>query len=300
MQHSNPMKATAAIVTGMFVLGFTDNLVTLIASDFSLWMFHAGRSAMAVPMIGLMMMFGIGTLHAHRPLWVLARNFFTATALLIYFGCLAVLPIGVVVAGVYTAPIFVLILSMIFRNEEVGIWRWLAVACGFTGALLVVWPDEGGLSWLSALPVLAGLFYAIGVLGTRAWCEGEDTYVMTAAYFAILGVYGVIGLCYLTLWPVDAPIGPDGWAFRGYVTPSWTMWWVTFAQALGSIIGVVLLTRGYQLGEASYVAINEYSLIVFASLFAWIMWEQALSLQAIFGIALIILSGSVIALRSKG
>jgi len=74
---------------------------------------------------------------------------------------------------------------------------------------------------------------------------------------------------------------------------------VVLAQAVGSIIGVVLLTKGYQLGEASYVAINEYSLIVFASFFAWVMWGQTLGAGALLGMTLIILSGSIIAVRSK-
>jgi len=162
-----------------------------------------------------------------------------------------------------------------------------------------LWPEDGTLTWLSLLPILAGVFYAIGALGTRAWCEGEDALVMAFAYFFILGVYGLIGLIVLTLAPVDAAIGADGWVQRGYVTPDITTLWVTLAQAIGSIIGVVLLTKGYQLGEASFVAINEYALIVFASLFAWIIWGQTLGTLALFGIALIILSGAIIALRSN-
>ncbi|WP_235000683.1 hypothetical protein [Pseudooctadecabacter jejudonensis] len=47
------------------------------------------------------------------------------------------------------------------------------------------------------------------------------------------------------------------------------------------------------------MAINEYSLIVFASFFAWLMWGQSLGWTALAGIALIITSGSIIALRSS-
>lgn len=299
MQDTNPTLSTIFILSGMLVLGVSDNLVVLISQSSSLWLFHAARSLATLPMIALLAVIGFGTLYAIRPRYVLARNFFTATALLIYFGCLAVLPIGVVVAGMFTAPIFVLLFSILFRGEKVGVWRWVAVGLGFGGAILVVWPEDGGLTWMSLLPILAGVFYATGAIGTRAWCEGESVLVMTLAYFAILGVYGAIGLSILTLWPIDAPEGAAGWVLRGYVTPDATMVWVVLAQAVGSIAGVAFLTRGYQLGEASYVAINEYSLIVFASLFAWILWGQTLGLVALVGIALIILSGAIIALRSK-
>ena len=299
MQQTNPKLSTLCILAAMLVLGVSDNLIILVSEESSLWLFHAARSAVALPMIAILSLIGLGTLRAKRPGWVLLRNFFNATALLIYFGCLALLPIGVVVAGLFTAPIFVLILSVLFRGQSVGPWRWAAVLIGFAGALMVVWPEDGGLSWLSILPILAGLCYAISGIGTRAWCEGESALIMTMAYFAILGMFGAIGLVILTVWPVDALAGADGWVQRGYVAPNAKMVWVTLAQAVGSIAGVGLLTRGYQLGEASYVAINEYSLIVFASFFAWLFWGQTLGVVALFGIALIILSGAIIALRSK-
>lgn len=299
MQHTNPMLSTLCILSAMFVLGIADNLIVLVSDTSSLWLFQAARSGVALPMIACLTLFGLGTLRAKRPAWVLLRNFFNALALLIYFGCLAVLPVGVVVAGLFTAPIFVMVFSVIFRGQKVGLWRWAAVAIGFGGALLVVWPADGALTWLSFLPIVAGVSYAISAIGTRAWCEGESALVMTLAYFAIIGVFGAIGLLILTVWPIDAATGVDGWVARGYVTPDATMIFVTLAQAVASIVGVVLLTRGYQLGEASYVAINEYSLIVFASGFAWLFWGQSLGVMALVGIAFIIVSGAVIALRSR-
>ena len=291
--------STLYVLCAMFVLGVIDNLIVLVSDVSSLWLFHLGRSGAALPLIALLRMMGFGTLRARRPWRVLARNFFTATALLIYFGCLALLPIGVVVAGLFTAPIFVLVFSVLFRGQSVGVWRWAAVGIGFGGALLVVWPEDGGLTGLSVLPILAGVFYAIGAIGTRAWCEGEDAFAMTFAFFGIIGVYGAIGLAVLTLLPISADAGAAGWLQRGYVAPDLIMVAVTLAQAIGSIIGVVLLTRAYQCGEASYVAINEYALIVFASLFAWLFWGQTLGTMALIGIAMIIASGTIIALRSR-
>lgn len=298
MQATNPKLSMICTLSGMFVLGIFDNLIPLISGTSSLWLFQAARSAATIPMVLLLSLIGLGTLYAKRPLWVLARNFFTATALLIYFGCLAFLPIGVVVAGLFTAPIFVLILSVLFRGEAIGIWRWVAVAVGFAGALMVVWPQDGNFTLLAFVPITAGIFYAVGAIGTRAWCEGESVLVMTSSYFAILGVYGLIGLTVLAVWPMDAPLGVDGWLQRGWVPMDNIMIAVAIGQAAGSIVGVGLLTRGYQLGEASYVAINEYSLIVFAALFGWIMWGQTLGAIALIGIGCIIASGSIIALRS--
>ena len=299
MQTTDPKLSMICTLSGMFVLGIIDNLIPLISDRSSLWLFQVARSTATVPMLVALSLIGLGALRAIRPWHVLARNFFTGTALLIYFGCLAFLPIGVVVAGLFTAPIFVLILSVLFRGQTIGLWRWLAVAVGFTGAIMVVWPQDGDITALAFIPIIAGIFYAVGAIGTRAWCEGESALVMTFAYFAILGVYGLIGVAVLSIWPMDAPMGVDGWLHRGWVPLDTRMVWVTIGQAVGSIIGVGLLTRGYQLGEASYVAINEYSLIVFAAFFGWIMWGQTLGAVALVGVVCIVASGSIIALRSS-
>lgn len=298
MQDTRPALSTLCTLSGMFVLAGTDNLIVLISETSSLWLFQTLRAVVAGGLIVLLALLGLVSLRAKRPLRVIARNACTAFALLIYFACLAVLPIGVVAAGFLTAPLFVLILSVLFRRRRAGPRRWAAVIVGFAGALMVVWPDEGGLTLLSLAPILAGLFYAISAIGTRAWCEGEGTMVMTFAYIIILGLFGLIGLLVLTVWPVANP-ADAGWVLRGAVPVNAPLIWVTVAQAVGSIAGVLLLTRGYQLGEASYVAINEYSMIVFASAFAWIFWGQTLGPLAIAGIVLIILSGAVVALRSQ-
>ena len=122
---------------------------------------------------------------------------------------------------------------------------------------------------------------------------------MVMGYFLILGIYGLLGVLALTVWPQAAPAGPDGWLLRGWALPDGAVLFWTFVQALGSVVGVICLTRGYQLGEASFVAINEYALIVFASLFAWVIWGQVVGTAQIAGMALIVASGAVIALRSR-
>ena len=77
------------------------------------------------------------------------------------------------------------------------------------------------------------------------------------------------------------------------------MWFWIAVQAVGSIIGIGLIFRGYLLGEAGYVAVFEYSLLVFASFWAWVLWDQTVGPLALAGMALIIAAGAVIALRTE-
>ena len=61
-----------------------------------------------------------------------------------------------------------------------------------------------------------------------------------------------------------------------------------------------MITRGYQVGEASIAAVFEYSLLVFASFWAWALWSDVVPWTAYAGMALIAAAGAIITLRDDG
>jgi drug/metabolite transporter (DMT)-like permease len=291
-----PATAALSILGGMFALGITDNFVPYISETGSLWQFHMVRGLMAVGLLLLLAMVGLGVIRPVSWRAVLGRSLFPATAMLIYFGCLSVLPIGVVVAGLFTAPLFVLLISVVFQGVRVGALRIVAVLAGFIGALLVIQPDPAALDPVAFLPIVAGMLYAIGAVVTRLWCAAESTISLSAGFFGMLALFGLIGLMIL---PAGGPGGFEGFVQRGWVPLTGAMWfWIT-VQAVGSLIGIGLIFRGYLLGEAGYVAVFEYSLLVFASFWAWVLWGQAVGPLALAGMVLIAGAGAVIALRSE-
>ncbi len=290
-----PGVAAASVIAGMFTLGLTDNFVPFISERGSLWQFHFIRSLMAFVILGGVVMLGFGTLRPKRLIAVLGRSFFQAGAMLIYFGCLSVLPIGVVVAGLFTAPLFVVLITILFQGQNVGPFRWAAVIVGFIGAMMVIRPDPSALDLVAFFPIFAGLLYAIGAVATRAWCEGESTLTLTAGFFGMLGVFGLIGIFVVN---ADAPVGHAGFVLRSWGPLDSAMLFWFAVQAVGSLIGIALIFRGYLLGEASHVAVFEYSLLVFASFWAWMLWGQTVPALGLAGMVLIAVAGAVIALRS--
>ena len=75
------------------------------------------------------------------------------------------------------------------------------------------------------------------------------------------------------------------------------IWWVVL-QAVGATIGVGLIFKAYQIGEASYVSICEYSVFIFGPTFAWLLMDQPISILQLLGITCITLAGVLIAVRS--
>ena len=294
------LAAAGAILIYALVIGLTDNFVRVIAAEGGLWQFHAMRSIMALALVAVLAVpLGLRL----RPVnlrAVAARSMIHGLAMLIYFGSLAFLPVPQVAAGLFTAPIFVLLIARFAYGHPIGPVRIFAVAMGFLGVILVLGPTAmRGATVAALLPVVAGAMYAMGNIATREWCSGETAETLLAGFFAALGLLGMVGLIVLTLHPVAVPAGADGFIQRGLVWPSGTFLFWTFFQAAGSLFGVGMMIRAYQIAEASRVSVFEYMILPASAFWGWLIWSEVLTPLAIVGMVLIAAAGVVIALRAR-
>ena len=171
---------------------------------------------------------------------------------------------------------------------------------GFSGAMLVLGIGPGvEISPALVLPILAGAFYAMGNIATRQWCEGESAETLLVGFFLALGLFGLIGMAALAVWHPAAAAGAEGFVLRGAVWPTSSFLFWTFIQAAGSLLGVGLMVRAYQIADASRVAVFEYAILPASAFWTWALWGQVLGPPAVLGIVLIIAAGAVIALRGK-
>jgi drug/metabolite transporter (DMT)-like permease len=294
------LTAAGMILTYALIIGFTDNYVKVIAANAGLWQFHFTRSCMAMILLGLV---GVALGRRLRPVnlrAVVARSAVHGTAMVIYFGALAFLPVALVAAGLFTAPIFVLLISRFAYGHAIGPIRILAVAIGFLGVILVLGPEAmSGASLAALLPVIAGAMYAMGNIATREWCPEESAETLLAGFFTALGVIGLIGMGVLYLWPVAVPAGATGFLQRGAVWPDSQFYFWTFIQAAGSLLGVGLMIRAYQVTDASRASVLEYVILPASAFWSYVIWGETLTAMAVFGMALIVAAGSMIALRAK-
>ena len=293
------LQAAFMIVVYASIIGFTDNFVRVIAAEVGLWQFHATRTAMAMVILALVALpLGL-RLRPVNLAAVVARSTIHGLAMVIYFGALAFLPVAMVAAGLFTAPIFVLLISRFFYDQVIGPFRIVAVLAGFAGAVLVLGPEAlKGASLPALLPVIAGALYAMGNIATRKWCPEESAETLLAGFFVALGVIGVVGMAVLALWPVAVPLGTEGFLQRGPVWSSSDVLFWTFVQAAGSLLGVGLMVRAYQLADATRVSVFEYVILPASAIWAWVIWEEVLTPLSIIGMALIVAAGVVIALRA--
>jgi len=290
------LAAAGAVLAYATLIGFTDNFVRVIARDAGLWQFHASRSVMALVLLALAAgLFGL-RLRPRRWSGVLARSAIHGAAMLIYFGALAFLPVAQVAAGLFTAPIFVLLIQRFAYHQPISGWQALAVAVGFAGVVIVLGPEVmAGASLAALLPVAAGALYAMGNIATRAWCAGEAAETLLGGFFVLLGVFGLIGMAVLSLLPVEGAEGPAAFILRGPVWPTGSFLWWTFVQAAGSLLGVGLVIKAYQMAEAAKVSVFEYAILPVSAGWTWLLWGESLVWTAWIGMALIVVAGVMIA-----
>ncbi|HQY44593.1 MAG TPA: DMT family transporter [Paracoccaceae bacterium] len=292
--------AAGFILVYAFIIAFTDNFVRQIAADGGLWQFHATRTAFAVLILAVLAVpLGL-RLRPRNGRAVLARSLIHGCTMVIYFGCLAFLSVAEVAAGLFTAPIFVLLISRFVYGHRIGPFRILAVAVGFVGAMLVLGIGPGtAVTPALVLPIVAGALYAMGNIATQEWCEGESAETLLLGFFLALGALGLIGMALLALWQPAVPEGADGFVLRGAVWPTGSFLFWTFVQAAGSLLGVGLMVKSYQIADASRVAVFEYVILPMSAFWTWALWGEVISMQAAVGIVLIFAAGLIIAARSR-
>ena len=290
------LAAFGAVLIYACIIAFTDNYVRVIAVDAGLWQFHATRTAMAFAILALAALPMGLKLWPRRPWAVFARSAVHGTAMLIYFGALAFLPVAQVAAGLFTAPIFVLFFQRYLYGQPFRGIQILAVVVGFAGVVLVLGPEAlSGATLAALLPVISGALYAMGNIATQRWCAGETAESVVAGFFGMLGVYGLVGMAVLWAFPLVVPVGTEGFLMRGPVWPTGTFLWWTFVQAAGSLVGVGMFVKAYQMAEVSRVSVFEYVILPASALWGFILWGETLSWLAWVGMALIALAGIIIA-----
>lgn len=291
LANSQTRAAVLALVASA-ILSFIDNFVGRVAEEAAIWQFQVVRALIAVP---LLLVFGRATGQKVRPVKLrktALRSLTVSAGLLIYFAALGVLPVAQAGAGLFSAPIWVLLFSALLFSVRITLLQVVAILAGFTGVLMLLQPDPETLSMLSLLPLAAGLFYGLGMLLTPYLCAEESPVALAIGIFIAIGSISAVMLIYFSLFPVVQPTFLTG----GWVPPTPRFVWLTAFQAVGAVIAVTCIAEAYRIGTPAYVAVFEYSFLIFASLWAFMLWGLVTNALAMFGIAVILVSGTALTL----
>ena len=287
------------LVTGISILGLSDNFVPYVSDQIGLGQFHFMRSVIA-----LVCVFGLAFLTSRRLRvlsWsaVLIRTVLLAASMGLYFSVLSFLPVAIAGAGLFTSPIFVLLFSILFFGLKPGWRRVLAVLTGSAGVWLVLRPDSVDFHPLQLLPVLAGAFYALSSIATKRLCAAESPLALVAVYFAALGGAGLVWALFAPAL-ITGPVPPEAaFIVKGLVSADVIIWFWISLMAVLTVLSIWMLARAYQIAETSYAVIYEYSYLISAGLIGIWLWQAQFTLSGLGGMGLIVLSGLIITFATR-
>ena len=290
MHNTNNIAATGLALAASAILSFIDNFVASVAEEAGLWQFQLFRTLFALPLLVLV---GRMTGRTMRPVnlkGLMGRSLLVSIGLLIYFASLGALPVAQAGAGLFSAPLWVALLTVLLFRQRLGSLGGFAVALGFVGALMLLQPDFQSLTILSLMPLAAGFFYGLGMMLTRHWCADESPVTLAIGIFVTIGFAGLFMSGVVMIWPGETFMSMP------WTTPSLRFLWLTLFQATGAVIAVTLIAQAYRIGTPAVVAVFEYSFLIFACLWALLLWGAATNLLALAGIATILISGLLMAL----
>ncbi len=204
----------------------------------------------------------------------LLRNGALSIALLLTIYSLSLLPLAEYSVLFSSGPFFIALLSVPLLGESVSKTRWLCILVGFIGVVIALNPSPyhmiqfGGITAL-----LAAILYGTGVVLTSLQARKTSSLVQII-YHAITCI--VVGLCGTFFIPIPISLSD---------LPYFLMAGFLY------IATNVTITESFKWAPTSYTAPVNYTAILWASLFGYVIWDQWPEINLIAGAVLIVGSG---------
>ena len=64
----------------------------------------------------------------------------------------------------FSSPFFIVIFSIFFLKDKIGIYRWSAIFIGFLGVVLIMKPTSEIFNFYSIFPILTAIAWAMTVI----------------------------------------------------------------------------------------------------------------------------------------
>ena len=287
-----PLAGITLCVFGLFLFSLQDIIIKSFSDTYSVLQIFFIRAVVAVVpiLIAVLVTSGWRGMLTRRPKLLLVRGFFGFCASLTYYMAIAALPLVEVVTIVFSAPIMVTVMSAILLKEPVGMRRWVALSVGFLAIVLVVGPsgDIGHLATLLAL--LAAFTYACMIVATRVVSASDRPWTITL-YAMVVFLVGssIAGVLTAVFGVAPATENPSlQFLLRPWVVPRTEDGLLMVFLGLNAALAFYCLIKAYWASPASVVAPFEYTYIIWAVLFGYLIWAEVPRATSVFGVVLLI------------
>jgi drug/metabolite transporter (DMT)-like permease len=299
--NNNP-KGIVLILLGMAFFSIQDSLIKFINEDTSLYEIYFGRTLIALILLLIYLKVSSQklTLKTHYPLLTITRVICFFFGFSFFYISLTFMTLAMANALFFSSPFFVSILAVIFLREKVGIRRWLGITVGFLGVYIVLDPNFEDFNYMKLAPVACSLCYAVSMTITKYTSSKDNVYTqMTHLYIGALIIS--------TLFFIFAGKGQFNtfsdatyqFIFREWFSNPSYAWPFIIGMGFIGAISFYCVFSAYSVASPSVVSLFEYSLIIWAIIIGYLLFDNIPSPRTFIGVALIIGAGIYIYIREK-
>ena len=280
-ERSARLAGIGLMLLGVFMFSFGDALGKFMVATYSvgqlLWLRACAALLVLLPIVWKQRAaFG----HFERPWLQLLRVMLSTLEVVAFFLAVVYLPLADVITYYMACPIFVTALSAIVLRERVGWRRWSAVLIGFCGVLIALRPSTQTVSWPALIALGGSVSFAFLMLITRSLRSTPDIVLATTQFAGT--------------FTLGALMSPFGW-----VTPDLGSLGLFAAAGCVSVAALLCVNRSLKLAPASVVVPYQYSMIVWAVMFGYVVFGDVPQVSTIVGAVIIIGAGIYIFLRER-
>ena len=289
------------MIGALFMLGLQDAIIKWTSTGISLWQFQFFRSAFNLMLLTIFVRFVLaGRLTPPIRLWaVMARSLLLCGAMVTFFSGVPFLSLAEIAAGLYVFPLFVGVLSHFVLGEKVGPRRIVAILVGFCGTLMILKPGTDAFTPISLLPVSAGFFYACTILTTRKLCRDESPVTLAMGVAVMFLTLGITGLIVFTPQPWVEQAAAWPYIFTGWSWVDTSVYGVIAFCSVLNLTANISLAKAYQSAEASWLAPFDFSYLIWATFWGFVIWRDLPDAWMFAGMVLIAASGGFVAWRHQ-
>ena len=219
---------------------------------------------------------GRQVLLTRHPRFQLARGLLLFACSILAFFSLKYMPVGEFTAIALLAPLVITVFAAWKLNETIRPLRWVLVAGGFIGTLVIIRPGTHHFDWTVILPLmLVGTNSAFQIL-TSQMAKTEDPITMHFYTGWIGTLLATVALPFV--WEVPA---------------DWTVWLQLLIMGMLGSVGHFLLILAYGRAPAATLTPYMYTQIGFGVLGGWMVFGHLPDQWTFLGMGLIALCGAL-------
>ena len=271
-----------------------DAIVKFIAGSIPAYEAVMIRGVVGGIVLAAMLVFsdGLSSLRTHILGRLVLRGLVLCSAYYAFILSIAAMPIANSVAIYFTMPFFVAMLAGPYLGEHVPLYRWLAMAAGFIGVLIMVRPGTQDFEPASFLALYSALGYAVGQMMGRRYSQTATPIVIANIQNAVYFVVSVLLFALFNLFGLELGFHKSlEFLSRPAVWP--TLAEIGFIAATGvmAAFGSVLFTFAYKFAPSNFVAPFEYTAMLWAVFYGLVIFGDLPAPVVWLGMAVVIAAG---------